>query len=460
MKLAIIGRPNVGKSTLFNRMVGRGQLAIIGDMPGITRDRKYAQMDFFGLNLQIIDTPGVDPFSKDALASGMNGQSFAAIKESDAIMFVVDALDGPTEYDKSIAAWIRTSLKKLKNLDNQNKTATNPRPVILVINKCEGKHSIAANFHALGFGEGVAISAEHNLGIDDLYEAICNLEIQNQGEEEKIIISQENYPIKIAIVGRPNVGKSTLINSIISEERLLTGDQAGITRDAISVDYTFRGRKFCIIDTAGQRKKSKITEKIETTAVLDAWRYIKQANVVIVLMDINNPFENQDVTIARKAFDEGKIVVFALNKSDTVENPEKIAKNIERRMAKEFSQLPAVKCLLVSAKEKKGLARIFNVSLNLVETWSARIPTAQLNRWFAATIAKNPPPLVNGMPIKLKYVSQTNIRPPTFVIFANRAEHLPKSYERYLLNQLRNSFELDGIPLRIFVRQRENPLAE
>lgn len=503
MKLAIIGRPNVGKSTLFNRLVGRGRVAIVGDTPGVTRDRKYARADFFGLDLQFIDTPGVDPFSKDPLAVGMNEQSFAAIRESDAVMFVVDAVDGETEYDKAIASWIRSALKNLRNSEEKEAKETkkredcaknhseehllahskNPsqdfskksRPIILVINKCEGKHFLADTFQSLGFGEGIAISAEHNLGIDELYSAISelnnaanpNIDLdQSENESSKYQSSSKGETeeeskesrIKIAIVGRPNVGKSTLINAIISEERLLTGDQAGITRDAIVIDYIFRGRHFSLIDTAGQRKKSKVIEKIETTAVLDAWRYIKQANIVVVLMDINNPLEKQDVTIARKAFDEGKIVIFALNKSDTVSDPEKIAKNLEERAEKEFAQIPGIKCLLVSAKEKKGLARIFNTSLDLLEKWSARVPTAQLNRWFSAAIGKNPPPLVNGMPIKLKYISQTNTRPPTFVLFANRAEYLPKSYARYLLNQLRNSFDLEGIPLRIFVRQRENPL--
>lgn len=444
MKISIIGRPNVGKSTLFNRLAG-SKLAIVGDMPGVTRDRKYASANLFGLNLQILDTPGVDPFSKNnSLAEGMNNQSFAAIKEADVVLFMVDAVDGITEYDKAIAEWVRSALKKTGN-----------RPIILVKNKCEGK-IVEDNFRSLGFGEGIAISAEHNLGIDELYEAICSFEIDgDDGEQNES--STTDTAVKIAIVGRPNVGKSTMINAIISEDRLLTGDQAGITRDAISVDYIFKGRKFSIIDTAGQRKKSKVNEKIEETAVLDAWRYIKQANVVVAVMDIKNPFEKQDITIARKAFDEGKVVIFAINKSDTVENPEKVAKEIEERATKEFAQLPGAKCLLVSAKEKKGLARIFNVALELVDKWSVRITTAQLNKWFAAAIAKNPPPLVNGLPIKLKYISQTNTKPPTFVIFANRAEHLPKSYERYLLNQLRESFKLAGIPLRLFVRQRENP---
>lgn len=450
MKIALIGRPNVGKSTLFNRLVGKGKVAIVGNIPGITRDRKYAKSDFFGLDLQLVDTPGVDLFSKDSLATGMNSQSLEAVKESDVVLFVVDAIEGVTEYDKSIASWLRSSLKYSKK----------GRSVVLVINKCDGKNFMTYDFYSLGFGEGVAISAEHNTGIGDLYEALCGFTTTNdkigQKNEEKA-----DFSIKIAIVGRPNVGKSTLINAILAEDRLLTGPQAGVTRDSIVIDdYTFRGRLFSIIDTAGQRKRSKITEKIETIAVLDAWRHIKQAHVVVVLMDINNPLGNQDIVIARKTFDEGKIPIFALNKSDSVDDPEKRLKDLESRVGREFSQLSTIRCLLVSAREKKGLARIFNVAVELLDKWSVHIPTGHLNRWFAATISKNPPPLVNGMPIKLKYISQTNTRPPTFVIFANRVERLPKSYERYLLNQLCRSFNLTGVPLRIFVRQRENPLAK
>lgn len=505
MIVSIIGRPNVGKSSIFNRLAG-GKLAIVGDLPGVTRDRKYADADLFGLKIQVLDTPGVDPFSKSQLAQGMNEQSFAAINESDIVLFVVDAIEGVTEYDKEIAAWIRSALKKIGK-----------RRIILVKNKCENQISYEnralakvgnrisnafnyqkikitkndffknSNFALLGFGEGIAISAEHNLGFDDLYEVICDSykdkcdsyqdkivlkdpiqqKIERKIEQKSDRNNQKNITtniidvttdiIKIAIVGRPNVGKSTMINAILGSNRLLTGEQAGITRDAISVEYTFKSHKFVIIDTAGQRKKSKVDEKIESTAVLDAWRYIKQSNVVVVVMDIQNPLEKQDVTIARKAFDEGKIIIFALNKSDTVENPEKILADVEFRASKEFAQLPGIKCLLVSAKEKKGLARIFNTAMKLVDSWSMRIPTAQLNNWFSRAVSKNPPPLVNGMPIKLKYISQTNIKPPTFVVFANRAEHLPASYERYLLNQLRESFKLSGIPLRIFVRQRENP---
>ncbi|MDR2794500.1 MAG: ribosome biogenesis GTPase Der [Holosporaceae bacterium] len=440
MKIAIIGRPNVGKSTLFNRLV-REKNAIVGDFPGITRDRKIQNGELWGLQFSITDTPGVDPFSSDSLAISMNAQSLAAVRESEVVFFIIDAVEGVTHYDREIASWLRSSFKIVGN-----------RPVIIIKNKSEGKKSADA-VEALGFGEGVAISAEHNLGMDELYQQLQSLDIlATSGSQDNL-----DLRLKIAIVGRPNVGKSTLINAIIGDDRLLTGEQAGITRDAIQLEYKFKNRPITLIDTAGQRRKSKITEKIETVSVLDAWRYIRQANVVVVVMDLKNPLENQDISIASKAFDEGKIVIFAFNKSDTVENPDEILKNIQKRVEKEFAQLPKVACLLVSAKEKKGLARIFNVSFKLYDDWCKRVSTSSLNKWFQTAIAKNPPPLVNGMPIKLKYISQTNAKPPTFVIFANRAEHLPVSYERYLLNNLRSSFNLYGIPLRLFVRQRQNP---
>jgi len=439
MKIAIIGRPNVGKSTLFNRLVGE-KSAIVGDMPGITRDRKFAKAGLFDLEFNLLDTPGVDPFSRDSLAISMNGQSLAAIDESDVVFFVIDAIDGVTEYDKAIASWIRESFKKVGN-----------RPVILINNKSEGRTPFF-NSEILGFGEGVFISAEHNLGMDEIYEKISQYDFWKEDE-----ISEEPKDLKVAIVGRPNVGKSTLINSIIGEERLLTGAQAGITRDSIALDWVYKNHRFSLIDTAGQRRKSKVEDRVETISVADAWKHIRQANVVVVLMDIQNPFEKQDMTIARKAFDEGKIIIFALNKSDTISDPDRILKSIKERAEKEFAQLPGVACLLVSAKEKKGLARIFNTALDLYEGWTKRISTSLLNRWFQTAIAQNPPPLVNGMPIKLKYISQTNCKPPTFTLFANRVEHLPASYERYLLRHLRKSFGLDGVPLRIFLRQSKNP---
>ena len=444
MKIAIIGRPNVGKSTLFNRLVGQ-KLAIVGDISGITRDRKYANAELFGLEFDLIDSPGVDPFSKNSLAISMNEQSTSAISESDVVMFVIDAVAGITEYDRAIASWIRSSFRKTGN-----------RPVILIKNKAESKIS-RDDYDAFGFGEGVFISAEHNIGFDDIYSELLHYQGNFEKGTDANKAGKEDHRLKIAIVGRPNVGKSTLINAILGEERLLTGAEAGITRDAISVDWKFNNHTISLIDTAGQRRKSRVDDQLESTAVLDAWRYIRQANVVVVVMDIQNPLEKQDVTIARKVFDEGKIVIFLLNKSDTVENPKEIAKALELRLEKEFAQVPKICCLLSSGKEKLGLMRIFNTATQLVDMWSARISTGQLNKWFASTLAQNPPPLVNGMPIKLKYISQTNSKPPTFVIFANRSDHLPVSYERYLLNNLRKSFGLYGIPLRIFVRERSNP---
>ena len=441
MKIALIGRPNVGKSTLFNRLIGQKN-AIVGDRPGITRDRKIVNADFFGIHIKVIDTPGVDTFSKSELAKSMNQQSFEALKESDIVFFVTDALEGVTEYDKSVATWLRQSFKKCQN-----------RPVIVIKNKSE-KLSTQCDVIQLGFGEGIAISAEHNIGFDEIFKALSDFDFPEEVETEKEI------PLKVAIVGRPNVGKSTLINAIIGENRLLTGDLAGITRDSISLNWKYRGRNISLIDTAGQRRKSKIQDKIENISVSDAWRYVKQSHVVVLLMDIHHPLEKQDITIASKAFDEGKIIIFALNKSDSVPNAEEIQKDVEHKVKYVFSQLAGVPCLLVSAKEKLGLARIFNKAFELHDKWNTRIPTSSLNKWFQWAVDKNPPPLVNGMPIKLKYISQTNTKPPTFAIFANRSEHLPASYEKYLINNLRKSFEFDGIPLRIFVRQRNNPYAK
>jgi GTP-binding protein len=448
MKIAIIGRPNVGKSTLFNRLAGK-KLSIVGDIAGITRDRKSTDAELFGLKFKLLDSPGVDPFSKNDLAISMNDQSLNAIKESNIVLFIVDSIDGIGEYDKAISRWIRLSFKNIGN-----------RHVILIKNKSEGK-KYAENSEILGFGNGIAISAEHNLGFDELYSELLNYETEKKlAKEYRNGIDEgkkTEHQLKIAIVGRPNVGKSTLINAIIGENRLLTGSQAGTTRDSITLDWKFKNQHISIIDTAGQRKKSKVDEKIENVAVLDAWRYIRQAHIVVVVMDIQNPFEKQDITIARKVFDEGKIIIFALNKSDTMNDPDETLELVKNRMKKEFAQLPEAQCVIVSAKEKLGLIRIFDVALKLVNKWQMRIGTGALNRWFSEIISQNPPPLAQGMPIKLKYISQSNSKPPTFVIFANRVNHLPDSYRRYLLNNLRKSFDLSGVPLRLFIRQRENP---
>ncbi|MDR1551253.1 MAG: ribosome biogenesis GTPase Der [Holosporaceae bacterium] len=443
--LALIGRPNVGKSTLFNRLVGQ-RAAIVGKTPGITRDRKRARAELYGGAFDLLDTPGIDPFPCQTYEHAMNEQSQAAMKEANCLLFIVNGKEKITNYDRAVADWIRVAFKKIGN-----------RPVILVINKVEGPIPPQGE-ETLGFGEGVAISAEHALGLDELQRRIFEICSETPMDAEKP--TSGDPPLKIAIVGRPNVGKSTLINAILGVERLLTGAQAGLTRDAITLDFIFKNRRISLIDTAGQRRKSKIDEKVEAMAIDDAWRHASQANVVVVVMDICNPLEKQDLIIAGKAFDEGKIVIFALNKSDSVPNPDEIVKRMQERMGKEFAQLPGVHCLLVSAKEKKGLARILNTALELYDKWAKRISTSMLNRWFQMALNENPPPMINGMPIRLKYIAQTNCRPPTFAIFANRVDCLPESYRRYLLNYLSRSFGFGGVPLRIFLRQRENPYDE
>lgn len=442
MKVALIGRPNVGKSSLFNKLVGR-RVAIVSEESGVTRDRKYAAVDLYGLCFDLIDTAGVDVENKSDLAKSMNEQSLNAMNEADVVLFVIDAIEGVSNADKSVAQWIRKSFK-----------ITGEKPIVVLKNKSESPKTFVCE-EELGLGESIAISATNGTGLDQLFNYLNELLSKVADNPEKKSESIEQ--IKIAIVGRPNVGKSTLINAIIGSDRLITGNQAGITRDAISINWSFKNRDFLLIDTAGQRKRAKVQEHLESVSVLNAWSYIRQAHIVAVVMDINNPLEKQDITIARKAYDEGKIVLFLLNKSDSVSSPEQICENVKRRLVKEFAQSSTAACLLVSAKEKLGLMRIFNTAVRLYDTWNKRISTGLLNKWFRFVIKQNHPPLVNGMPIKLKYISQTNTRPPTFAILANKARYLPESYSRYLLNNLRESFDFQGVPLRIFVRQRENP---
>lgn len=443
MKIALIGRPNVGKSSIFNRLV-RKKAAIVSKESGVTRDRKYGSANLFGLPFELIDTAGVDVQSKTGLTKSMNDQSLEALKEADIVLFVIDAIEGISSLDKSVAQWIRKSFK-----------VTGEKPVVVVKNKSESP-KIFAYENELGFGDGIEVSATNGSGLDLLYEKIKNLALHSPLTIDESIFD-ESDDIKIAIVGRPNVGKSTFINAILGSNRLITGDVAGITRDPIPINWTYKNRKFLLVDTAGQRKKTKIQGDLESMSVMNAWKYVRTAHIVIVVMDINSPFEKQDLTIARKAYDEGKAIMFLLNKSDTIRYPDEILENVKRRLAKEFSQSPTAICLLVSAKEKLGLMRIFNSIIQLNDTWNKRISTSLLNKWFQFTINQNPPPLVNGRPIKLKYISQTNTRPPVFAILANKAKYLPESYLRYLLNSLRESFDFNGVPLRIFVRQRENP---
>lgn len=438
MKVALIGRSNVGKSSVFNRLMGR-RLAIVDDSLGVTRDRKEGYCNNGSVHFYVIDTPGVSAFSKDDLAKRMNEQSFLAVQESDLVFIIVDALTGIMAEDKSIVEWLRKTYKQLGN-----------KPTFIIANKCENlKHAI--NVKSLGFGDAIYVSAEHNVNMQELYETVAKYSSGETAEETTESV------LKIAIVGRPNVGKSTLINAVIGENRLLTGSTAGTTRDSISLPFEFNGQKIQIIDTAGQRKKSKVNNKLENIAVSEAWKYIRQANVVIVVLDINFPLENQDINIARQAVDEGKIVIFAVNKIDSVSTPQKVIKELGLRLSEEFAQIPRVLCIPISALDKRNLGTLFLHSIQLYEKWNTRIATGKLNTFLEIAINSYHPPLVNGMPIKLKFMTQTNMRPPSFVIISNRADDLPESYKRYLINRLREAFDLFSIPIRLFIRTRKNP---
>lgn len=438
MKIALIGRSNVGKSTLFNKMVGK-KASIVHDEFGVTRDRKYSLASLFGLKFLLIDTPGVISHSKDKLSKLTNDQSLEALKDADIIFLVIDAKEGVTESDKEISRWIRKSFKN-----------SGTKPVIVIKNKIDACRMFEDE-NVLGFGRGIEISAEHNLGFDEIYSVI------KVYESESEVFEDQGEVIKIAIVGRPNVGKSTLINSIVGKNRLVTSDIAGTTRDSITLNWKFKNKNFIIIDTAGQRKKSRILKKIEKLSVSDAWKYINEAHVILVLLDITSPLDNQDITIARNAVNEGKIVVFVLNKSDLVNNPQEILNSVTKRLEKEFAQVQNVACVLASGKNKLGLFRIFNIAIKLYEKWNERVATSSLNKWLEEAVLKNPPPLANGLPIKIKYASQVASRPPSFVIFANRFQKLPISYERYLLNDLRRALGFYGIPLRLSFKSSKNP---
>lgn len=445
MKVALIGRPNVGKSSVFNRLVGK-RIAIVDDTIGVTRDRKIESSQAFGLNFSVIDTPGVVPNPKNELSKSMNEQSFAAINESDLIFLVIDIKEGVTQYDKEISTWIRSVYKKIGN-----------KPTVVVANKSENTKNIAS-VNQLGFGEAVYVSAEHNLNIQELFELIIKFAKQINSEVKKSDETDDAKEIeKIAIVGRPNVGKSTLLNTILGDNRVVTGDFAGTTRDSIGINFEHKGKKLRLIDTAGQRRQAKVSSKLENVSILDAWRYIKQVHAVIIVVDANAPFESQDLNIARKVVDEGKIVVFAVNKIDTISNPEKLLESLQERLKKEFAQVPRIKCIGISAKNNINVSSLLDVIQKLYSVWTSRVKTNELNKFLEVAINAYHPPLVNGMPIKIKYISQTSAKPPAFTLFASRAEHLPESYKRYLLNKLRETFKMYSVPIRLNIRSNKNP---
>ena len=449
--IAIIGRPNVGKSTLFNRLVGQ-KLALVDDEPGVTRDRREGQARLYDLDFTIIDTAGLDEGAKGSLTARMQEQTETAIELADALMFVIDARVGLTPTDRAFADFARKANK----------------PVVLVANKAEGKHGEigAMESYALGLGDPVQISAEHGEGMGDLHEALSALVPETPEEDDELEddedISEEEAaqrPIRVAIVGRPNAGKSTLINHLLGEERLLTSPEAGTTRDSIAVEITWQGRQFRVFDTAGLRRRSRIEEKLEKLSVADALRAVRFAEVVVMMMDAQNKFEEQDLRIADLIEREGRAIVLAVNKWDLVERKPNQISQLRTDADHWMPQVKGAPIVAVSGLMGEGIDRLMTAIQEAYAVWNRRLPTSALNRWFEQAIQANPPPAVSGRRLKLNYITQVKARPPSFVLFCSRADAIPRSYLRYLINSLRETFDLPGTPIRITLREKANPFA-
>ena len=441
LRLAIVGRPNVGKSTLFNRLAGK-KLAIVDDRPGVTRDRRFGTGSIGDLDLELIDTAGFEDVTDDSLEARMRAQTELAILECDVALFVVDAREGVTPMDEVFGEILRRADK----------------PVILAANKAEGRKGDDGINDAfrLGLGEPIAISAEHGEGMADLYQALVGLSDEHELIDGELAVN----PVKIAIVGRPNAGKSTLINKLIGEERLLTGPEAGITRDAIPVDWEWDGHAIRLVDTAGLRRKAKVQEKLEKLSTADSIRAITFAEIVILVMDATHPFEVQDLQIADLVEREGRGLVFVLAKWDLVEDPQAKLAEFNEEAARVLPQLRGSAVVALSAETGKGLDRLMPAVLKTHGDWSTKVKTRDLNDWLAMAVQRHPPPAVGGHRVKPKYMAQTKARPPTFVLFASRADQLPDHYRRYLINSLRESFDLPGVPMRLTVKSNKNPFAE
>ena len=458
LKVAIIGRPNVGKSTLFNRLAGK-KLAIVHDKPGVTRDRKETQARLNDLPLVIIDTAGYEYSNENNLEARMWEQTKKAIDEADVCLFLYDARAGLQPYDEHFADILRRSHK----------------PVVLLANKCEGRQQEDSRFEAykLGLGEPIPFSAEHGLEMLDLYDALKehyypeeNKSGQKADEEnaEKSVDDGEEYddkrPIQVAIVGRPNVGKSTLVNALLQDERMLTGPEAGVTRDAIASDWEWRGRKFKLVDTAGLRKQSKVSDSLEKMSAASSRYAVNMAQVVVLVLDADAVLDKQDLTIASRVLDEGRALIIAVNKWDIADKKEAIER-LKYRLRTSLTQVEGIPTVTISALKGEGLDKLMSAVVKIYTRWNSRVPTAPLNKWFADVTGNYPPPLgKNKRRIKLRYITQAKIRPPSFFIFSSNPEGLPDSYLRYLTNSLRDTFDFGGVPIRITVRKTGNPYAD
>ena len=443
---AIIGRPNVGKSTLFNRLVGQ-RLALVDDTPGVTRDRREGEARLADLAFRVIDTAGLEELDDDSLSARMRRQTDRAVSDADVVLFVIDARTGVTPLDKHFADWLR-----------RGRT-----PVVLLANKAEGRAGSGGSYEAfeLGLGEPIAISAEHGEGLADLHGALAPFAAADLvAATPEALEAEGEHRIQLAIVGRPNVGKSTLVNRLIGEDRLLTGPEAGITRDAIAIDWRWREQWFRVIDTAGMRRRPRIEGKLEKLSVGDTLRAIRFAEIVVLVLDAEQPFEKQDLTIARMVEEEGRALVLAASKWDAVADKKATLQLLADRTTRSLPQLQGIACVPVSGKTGAGLDRLMETVLKTHAIWRKHISTPQLNRWLADVQERHPPPLVAGRRLRLRFMSQANIRPPTFALFASKPGELPDSYRRYLINLLRADFDLPSVPIRMMLRKGKNPYAE